>query len=75
MTSLLLNWRQAAGYTIIAPTVEVATNAFNPARDMVKWDDDLDDLCRVQTHIRTITHRNGHDAESGGRRPQHRFGD
>lgn len=57
MTALLLNWRQAAGYTIIAPTVEVATNAFNPARDMVKRDDDLDDLCQVQTHIRTITHR------------------
>ncbi|HBA8202460.1 TPA: terminase large subunit, partial [Escherichia coli] len=57
MTALLLNWRQAAGYTILAPTVEVATNAFNPARDMVKWDDDLDDLCQVQTHIRTITHR------------------
>lgn len=52
MTALLLNWRQAAGYTIIAPTVEVATNAFNPARDMVKRDDDLDDLCQVQTHIR-----------------------
>ena len=57
MTALLLNWRQAAGYTIIAPTVEVATNAFNPARDMVKRDDELDDLCQVQTHIRTITHR------------------
>lgn len=57
MTALLLNWRQAAGYTIIAPTVEVATNAFNPARDMIKRDDDLDDLCQVQTHIRTITHR------------------
>jgi phage terminase large subunit-like protein len=56
MTALLLNWRQAAGYTIIAPTVEVATNAFNPARDMVKRDEDLDDLCQVQTHIRTITH-------------------
>lgn len=58
MTALILNWRQAAGYTIIAPTVEVATNAFNPARDMVKRDNDLDDLCQVQTHIRTITHRN-----------------
>lgn len=57
MTALLLNWRQAAGYTIIAPTVEVATNAFNPARDMVKREEDLDDLCQVQTHIRTITHR------------------
>lgn len=57
MTALILNWRQAAGYTIIAPTVEVATNAFNPARDMVKRDIDLDDLCQVQTHVRTITHR------------------
>ncbi|WGL93850.1 terminase large subunit [Arsenophonus nasoniae] len=58
MTALLLNWRQAAGYTIIAPTVEVANNAFNPARDMVRYEDDLDDLLQVQTHIRTITHRN-----------------
>lgn len=57
MTALLLNWRLAAEYTILAPTVEVATNAFNPARDMVKRDDDLSDLCLVQTHIRTITHR------------------
>ncbi|HEL8044529.1 TPA: terminase large subunit [Escherichia coli] len=57
MTALLLNWRQSAGYTILAPTVEVAANAFNPARDMVKHDDELDDLCQVQTHIRTITHR------------------
>lgn len=57
MTALLLNWRLAAEYTILAPTVEVATNAFNPARDMVKRDDDLSDLCQVQTHIRTITHR------------------
>lgn len=47
MTALLLNWRQAAGYTILAPTVEVAANAFNPARDMVRRDDDLDDLCQV----------------------------
>lgn len=58
MTALLLNWREAAGYTIIAPTVEVANNAFNPARDMVRYEDDLNDLLQVQTHIRTITHRN-----------------
>ncbi len=58
MTALLLNWRQAAGYTILAPTMEVAANASQPLPgDMVRRDDDLDDLCQVQTHIRTITHR------------------
>ncbi len=72
MTALLLNWRQAAGYTILAPTVEVAANAFNPARDMVRRDDDLDDLCQVQTHIRTITHRvDGHHPEGGGSRSEY----
>lgn len=57
MTSLLMNWRQSGEYTILAPTLEVAANAFSPARDMVRHDEELDDLMQVQTHIRTITHR------------------
>ena len=56
-TALLLNWRQSAEFAILAPTLEVAGNAFAPARDMVKHDDELEVLMQVQTHIRTITHR------------------
>lgn len=57
MTLLLRNWRQSAELIVIAPTVEVAQNAFAPARDMVKHDEELSELLNVQEHIRTITHR------------------
>lgn len=57
MTALVLNWRQSAEYTILAPTIEVAGNSFAPARDMVQREDELDTLMHVQTHIKTITHR------------------
>ena len=57
MTLLLRNWRQSAELIVIAPTVEVASNAFAPARDMVKHDEELSELLHVQEHIRTITHR------------------
>ena len=61
LTTLIRNWRQSAEFTILAPTLEVANNAFNPARDMVKYEDEqdynpLNDLIHVQTHIRTLTH-------------------
>ncbi|HGP0289665.1 TPA: terminase large subunit [Pseudomonas aeruginosa] len=57
MTALILNWRQSAEFSILAPTVEVANNAYAPARDMTQRDDDLDALMHVQTHIKSITHR------------------
>jgi phage terminase large subunit-like protein len=57
MTAVILNWRQSAEFAILAPTVEVANNAYAPARDMVQKDDDLDALMHVQTHIKSITHR------------------
>lgn len=57
MTLLLRNWRQSAELIVIAPTVEVAQNAFAPARDMVKHDEELSELLHVQEHVRTITHR------------------
>ena len=57
MTAVILNWRQSAEFSVLAPTVEVANNAFAPARDMVQKDEELDVLMHVQTHIKTITHR------------------
>lgn len=59
MTAVILNWRRSAEFTILAPTVEVANNAFAPARDMCseKADEELFALMHAQTHIKTITHR------------------
>lgn len=57
LTALVRNWRQSAQFAILSPTVEVATNSFTPARDMVAKDEDLDALMLVQGHIKTITHR------------------
>lgn len=57
VTALIRNWRHSAELLILAPTIEVANNAFAPARDMVKADPDLDALLHVQDHYRTITHR------------------
>lgn len=59
MTAVILNWRQSAEFTILAPTVEVANNAFAPARDMCseRADEELFALMHTQTHIKTITHR------------------
>lgn len=54
---LVLNWREAGEFGILAPTVEVANNAFKPAADAIRADAELQALLHVQDHIRTITHR------------------
>lgn len=56
LTVLKMNWRQSAEFIILAPTKEVADNAYAPARDMVKADPQLDSMMQVQDHIRTIKH-------------------
>ncbi len=58
MTALIINWRQSAEFAVIAPTIEVAGNAYAPSRDMVNKDEDLEVLMHVQNHIKTISHRN-----------------
>lgn len=70
LTTLIRNTRHSAEFTIIAPTIEVADNAFEPARDTCEWkgEDDEDDpdappenrlnaLMHIQQHTRKITHR------------------
>lgn len=57
ITALIRNWRKSAEYLILAPTIEVANNCYQPARDMVKADPDLEAMFHVQDHTRTITHR------------------
>jgi phage terminase large subunit-like protein len=59
MTALILNWRQSAEFSIIAPTVEIANNSYGPARDMCseRWDEELAALMHAQSHVKTITHR------------------
>ena len=65
VTAIIRNWRHSAELLILAPTLEVANNAFHPARDMIRANRDLDDgeladLLHVQEHTRTITHRGTH---------------
>lgn len=59
MTALILNWRQSAEFSIIAPTIEIANNSYNPARDMCseRHDEELNALMLVQNHVKTISHR------------------
>jgi phage terminase large subunit-like protein len=55
--ALLRNWRRSAEYLILAPTLEVANNAFFPMRDMIKADPELEDILHPQENLKTIRHR------------------
>lgn len=57
LTAEIRNWREAAEFIVLAPTIEVANNTYLPARDMVRKSEELSKLFHVQDHFRTITHR------------------
>lgn len=57
LTALIMCEREEEEHLILAPTREVADNAFKPAAGMVRNDDELSTMFHVQDHIRTITHR------------------
>lgn len=57
VTALIINWRHHNELLILAPTIEVAGNSFNPAAGMVRADPELDALMHVVENMRTIKHR------------------
>lgn len=56
VTALALNWRSSAQMLILAPTIKIANNAFDPARDMVLKDPDLCRVMKITETTRTIEH-------------------
>lgn len=57
LTALILCERDEEEHLILAPTREVADNAFKPAAGMIRCDDELSAMFHTQDHLRTITHR------------------
>ncbi|MGN6208826.1 terminase large subunit [Asticcacaulis sp.] len=56
VTALIRNWRIGAELILLAPTIEVAKNAWKPAVAMIRADPDLSTLLHIQESVRTITH-------------------
>ena len=59
MTALLLNRRESAEFIVLAPTIKVAGNSFQPAFDMCREDvdSDLNSMLHSQPHLKKITNR------------------
>lgn len=57
LTALLMNWRDEAELLILSPTVEVAGNSYKPLSAIIKADEELSSLLKVQDYHKLITHR------------------
>jgi phage terminase large subunit-like protein len=57
VTALIRNWRGEQELLILAPTREVADNAFKPAAAMIDADPELSDLLHVKRNVKEIEHR------------------
>ncbi len=78
LTAFFLNSRLSAELIILAPTKEVADNSFNPIRDAIKADPELDEMMTTSEHTKTITHQGtqatlkvvaADDKSTGGKKP------
>lgn len=56
VTALALNWRFSAEMLILAPTIKIAKNAFDPAYDMIRSSPKLSKVMHVSPHEKTIKH-------------------
>lgn len=56
MVALILNDRMSAELILLAPTKEVADNSFNPIRDFIKADPELQEMFNISEHTKTVTH-------------------
>lgn len=56
ITALVVNWRPQSILQILAPTIEVANNSFEPAMGMVRADEELSVVLKVVEHQRQIKH-------------------
>lgn len=56
ITALLLNGRNSAELLILAPTKEVADNAYKPASDIVKASPELSLILEPKDHLKEIRH-------------------
>lgn len=56
ITALILNARYSAELLILAPTKEVADNAYKPASDIVKASPELSRFLKTTDHIKEIKH-------------------
>ncbi|SDR20025.1 terminase large subunit [Pseudovibrio sp. Tun.PSC04-5.I4] len=56
VTALIRNWRHSNELLLLAPTMEVANNCFNPAAAMINYDEELKTILKVHEHKRTIQH-------------------